>query len=247
MLSDEEVERYKRQITLRGFSREAQEKLKGGVALVAGIGGLGGTAAIYLAAAGIGKLILIHNGELTFSNLNRQILMSTDRVGQSRVEKARETLIALNPNVEVEVYDHAVTAELLDKTLPGCDVMLDCRHNFEERRILNDASIRHNIPMVEAAMDDMQAQLFTVFPGESACLHCVYPENQSWDPFGFSVLGAHSGALGCMTAIEAIKIITGFASPMKGEILYFDLGEMEFRKYKINKKENCPVCGREQG
>ena len=242
MLSEEELERYKRQMTLSGFGLEEQKKLKVATALVAGIGGLGGTTAFYLAAAGVGKLIFVHEGDLTISNLNRQILMTRDHVGKSRVLKGKETIQNFNPDCQVEVYDEPISLERFTTLLEGVDIVLDCRHNFPERRVINEACVRKGIPMVEAAMNSMEAYLFNVFPGETACMHCVYPDDQKWDPYGFSVLGAHSGALGCMAAVEAVKILTGFGKPLKNQMLFFDLGEMEFRKFQIHKSESCPIC-----
>ncbi len=244
ILSEKEKERYKRQMMLPGFGPEAQEKLKKSVITVAGIGGLGGTTAFFLAAAGVGRLIFVHEGALTESNLNRQILMKNDRVGESRVAIAVDTLREFNPHVEVEVYDEPIRPERMAELLTRSDVLIDARHNFPERRILNEAAVKARVPMVEAAMNSLEATLFNIFPGETACLHCVYPENQSWDPFGFAVLGAQSGSLGCMAAVEAVKIITGCGKPLRGEKLYFDLGEMEFRKYKLRRDPECPVCGK---
>jgi molybdopterin-synthase adenylyltransferase len=244
MLSDKELERYKRQMMLPDFGREAQEKLKNSTIIVAGIGGLGGTTAFFLAASGVGKLIFVHEGNLTESNLNRQILMKNDRVGESRVNIAVDTLREFNPHVEVEVYDEPVREERMVELLDRADLLVDARHNFPERRILNKAAVRTGKPMVEAAMNSLEATLFNIFPGETGCLHCIYPENQEWDPFGFAVLGAQSGSLGCMAAVEAVKIITGCGKPLRDSILYYDLGEMEFHKYKTKKNPDCPVCGK---
>jgi molybdopterin/thiamine biosynthesis adenylyltransferase len=243
MLTEKELERYKRQMMLPDFGREAQEKLKNATIVVAGIGGLGGTTAFFLAAAGVGRLIFVHEGKLTESNLNRQILMKNDRVGESRVDIATETLREFNPHVQVEVYDEPVRLDRMTELMKRADLLVDARHNFPERRILNQAAVITGKPMVEAAMNSMEATLFNIFPGETACLHCVYPENQEWDPFGFAVLGAQSGSLGCMAAVEAVKIITGCGKPLRGSMLYYDLAEMEFRKFKTVKNDKCPVCG----
>ncbi len=245
-LTEEERERYKRQMTLTNFGEEAQEKLRNSTVLVAGIGGLGGTAAFYMAAAGVGKMIFIHEGDLTVSNLNRQLLMTQDWIGKSRVSKGAETIRNFNPHVEVEVYDEPVEYEKLKKLLEGVDLVMDCRHNFPERRVINRACVDTGTPMVESAMNSMEATLFNVIPGETPCLHCLFEEDPQWDPYGFSVLGAHSGALGCMTAVEGVKILTGFAPPLKDRMLFFDLGKMDFRKLKIRKNPSCPVCSHRQ-
>lgn len=242
MLIAEELERYKRQMSLNGFGEEAQRALKASTALVAGVGGLGGTAAFYLAAAGIGRLFLIHQGDLTLSNLNRQLLMTTDWIGKPRVVKARETLQKLNPEVEVEIFDEPIRSERLQALLPEVNLVLDCRHNFPERRLLNQACVAAGVPMIEAAMNGMEGYLFTILPGITPCLDCLYPEDPEWDPYGFPVLGGVPGTLGCLAAVEAVKLLAGLQEPMLNCLLYFDLGEMHFKRFHISKKEDCRIC-----
>lgn len=241
-LNDEELERYKRQMSLEGFGENAQRKLKQGTALVAGVGGLGGTAAMYLAAAGIGRLIILHEGRLTLSNLNRQILMTSDRIGKPRVAKAKETLTSLNPNVEVLAFDEPVSVENLKRLMPAAGVVLDCRHNFHERRVLNEAAVKFKKPMIEAAINGMEGYLFNIFPGKTPCLHCLYPEDPAWEPYKFPVLGAVSGTLGCLSAIEAVKILAGNARPIE-TMLYADFGAMKFKSFKIHRQKDCVICG----
>lgn len=242
MLIAEELERYKRQMSLNGFGEEAQRALKASTALVAGVGGLGGTAAFYLAAAGIGRLFLIHQGDLTLSNLNRQLLMTTDWIGRSRVVKAKETLQKLNPEVEVKIFDEPICTERLQALLPEVDLVLDCRHNFPERRLLNQSCVAAGVPMIEAAMNGMEGYLFTVLPGITPCLDCLYPEDPEWDPYGFPVLGSVSGTLGCLAAVEAVKLLADLPEPLLNRLLYFDLGEMYFKRFHISKKEDCRIC-----
>lgn len=244
MLTSEELERYQRQLIVDGFGIDAQERLKGSTALVAGIGGLGGTAASYLAAAGIGRLILIHEGRLDAPDLNRQMLMTSDWVGRSRVVKAKESINKLNPLVEIEVFDEPVRMERLRGLLSAADIVLDCRHNFPERRLINTACAEAGTALVEAAMNGMEGYLFNIVPDKTACLSCLYPEDPEWDPYGFPVLGAVSGALGCLASIEAMKILTGFREPLMNAILHFDLGRMEFNRFKTYKRRDCKICGR---
>jgi molybdopterin/thiamine biosynthesis adenylyltransferase len=242
-LGEAEWERYRRQLMLGGFTEEHQRKLKGANALVAGIGGLGGTAAVYLAVAGIGGLVLAHYGNLTLSNMNRQILMSHDWIGRSRVLRAMKSIREINPDVAVRIYDARTTEENAAGLLEGVDVALSARPNFRERRTLNAACIKEGIPMVEAAMNGMDGYLFNVIPGESPCLACLYPDDDpGWEELGFPVLGAVSGMLGCMMAIEAIKLITGFRTPLRSQMLVFSASDMEFRKLRIRRDGKCPVC-----
>jgi len=245
LLSEVEMERHRRQLMLHGFTEKHQQKLKDSTALIAGIGGLGGTAAIYLAVAGIGKMVLAHYGNLTLSNMNRQILMKHDWIGRSRVVQAEKTIREINPDVEVEIFDERISQDNIGELLDGVQIALSARPNFNERRILNSACVSRNVPMVEAAMNGMEGYLFNIVPHVTPCLNCVYPaDNPEWEELGFPVLGAVSGMLGCMMSIEAIKLLTGFGKPLLSEMLVFDTVNMDFRKLKTWKDAQCTVCGR---
>lgn len=244
-LSGREIERYRRQLMLQGFTLEHQERLRNSTALIAGIGGLGGTAALYLAVAGIGKMNLAHYGKLTQSNMNRQVLMRHEWIGKTRVERAARTLREINPDVGIETHDQRSGEENIDKLLRNADLAISARPNFSERRVLNAACVRKGIPMVEAAMNGMEGYLFNVVPKETPCLHCLYPEDDpAWEELGFPVLGAVSGMLGCLMAIEAIKLMTGYGKPMALQMLVFNTFDMEFRKVKIYRDPGCQVCGK---
>jgi molybdopterin/thiamine biosynthesis adenylyltransferase len=242
-ITNRERERYRRQLMLGGFTAEHQKRLKNSTALVAGVGGLGGTAALYLAVAGIGRLVLAHNGNLTLSNMNRQVLMHDDGIGKSRVHLAKKTLERINPDVEVEVHDVRITRESVDRMLRGAQIALSARPNFAERRVLNQACVESMVPMIEAAMNGMEGYLFNVIPKAASCIHCVYPEDDpSWEEMGFPVLGAVSGMLGCMMALEAIKLLSGYGKPLLSEMLLFNTLDMDFRKVKIPRNDQCEVC-----
>ncbi|WP_404784514.1 HesA/MoeB/ThiF family protein [Altericista sp. CCNU0014] len=238
-----ELERYRRQMMLPGFGREAQERLKASTVLVTGVGGLGGTAALYLAVAGVGKLILVRGGTLRLDDMNRQVLMTDDWVGQPRVFKAQETLQAINPDLEVEAICEYVTPHNADDLVRSADLALDCAHNFPERDLLNAACVRWGKPMVEAAMNGMEAYLTTVIPGQTPCLSCLFPEKPDWDRRGFGVLGAVSGTLACLTALEAIKVITGVGQFLRSQLLTMNLDSLEFAKHRTYHDPDCPVCG----
>ncbi len=250
-LSDGERERYRRQMMLAGFSEEHQRRLKNSTALVAGVGGLGGTAAAYLAVAGIGRLVLVHYGNLTLSNMNRQILMKHSWIGRPRVEMALRTINEINPDVEVETHDKRISGDNAEELLGGVQIALSARPNFHERRTLSEACVKGGVPMVEAAMNGMQGYLFNVIPGTTPCLSCVYPEDDpQWEELGFPVLGAVSGLLGCMMAVEAIKILSAYRRALLSKMLIFDSTSMDFGKLELRRNENCPVCGnggQEQG
>lgn len=242
-LTPTELERYHRQMMLPNFGYAAQKRLKSATVLVTGVGGLGGTAALYLLVAGVGRLILVRGGDLRLDDMNRQILMTDDWVGKPRVFKAQETLLAINPDVQVEAVDEYITPENVDSLVQSADIALDCPHNFTERDLLNEACVRWRKPMVEAAMNGMEAYLTTIIPGVTPCLSCLFPEKPDWDQRSFAVLGAVSGTLACLTAIEAIKVITGFAQPLLSQLLTMDLTRMEFAKRHSYRDPECPVCG----
>ena len=242
-LTPTELERYRRQMQLPGFGEAAQLQLKNTTALVTGVGGLGGTAALYLAVAGVGRLILVRGGDLIRDDLNRQVLMTDDWVGKPRVYKAQQTLAALNPDIEIEAVCEYVTAENIDALVPAADIALDCAFDFTERDLLNGACVRHGKPMVEAAMNSMEAYLTTIVPGQTPCLSCLYPEKPDWDRWGFGVLGAVSGTLACLAALEAIKLITGLGEPLLGQLLTMDLARADFHKLHTYHDPDCPVCG----
>lgn len=242
-LTATELERYRRQIMLPGLGEVGQQQLKNTTALVTGVGGLGGTAALYLAVAGVGKLILVRGGNLQRDDLNRQILMTDDWVGKPRVFKAQDTLAKLNPDIEIEAVCEYVSADNIDALVQQADIALDCAFDFKERDLLNAACVRWGKPMVEAAMNSMDAYLTTIVPGQTPCLTCLFPEKPEWDRWGFGVLGAVSGTLACLAALEAIKLITGLGEPLLGQLLTMDLARAEFAKRRSYHDLDCPVCG----
>jgi molybdopterin/thiamine biosynthesis adenylyltransferase len=242
-LTPTEIERYRRQMQLPGLGETGQLKLKDTTALVTGVGGLGGTAALYLAVAGVGRLILVRGGDLIRDDLNRQVLMTDDWVGKPRVYKAQETLQALNPDIQIDAVCEYVSADNIGPLVQQADITLDCAFDFKERDLLNTACVAHGKPMVEAAMNAMEAYLTTIVPGQTPCLTCLYPEKPEWDRWGFGVLGAVSGTLACLAALEAIKLITGLGEPLLGQLLTMDLARAEFAKRRSYHDPDCPTCG----
>jgi molybdopterin/thiamine biosynthesis adenylyltransferase len=243
-LTDLDREIFKRQMQIPGFGEEAQRKLKNSSALVTRVGGLGGPAALYLAMAGIGKLIIVHGGTLTRSNLNRQILMRHDYVGKPRIECATELFARLHPECEVVAIGEEASEQNCRKWVAQVDIVCDCPPSFEERYALNKACVELRKPMIEAAMYGMEGNLTTIVPGETPCLACLVPEKPGWwETYGFPVLGAVSAALGCLAAVEAVKVLTGFGENLKGQMLAYDANAMEFLKFPVQRRQDCPVCG----
>jgi molybdate transport system substrate-binding protein len=237
------VDPYARQLSLPGFGVAAQRRLAESTVLVAGIGGLGGATATYLAAAGVGRLVLFHPGSLELPDLNRQTLMTPSGLGQLRVDCATEALHRHYPNVAVVAVPEPITADRTPHFLAQSDVVVDARHNFPERLLLNRLCVELEVPMVEAAMNGSEGQVSVVRPGRTACLACRYRDGDpGWEPLGFSVLGAVSGTVGCLAAIEAIKIVTGWGDPLEDRLLTLDLERMNFQTLHTSRDPSCPVC-----
>jgi molybdate transport system substrate-binding protein len=236
-------ETYARQLSLPGFGVAAQRRLAESTVLIAGIGGLGGATATYLAAAGVGRLVLFHPGRLERPDLNRQTLMTPSGLGQLRVDCAAEELRRHYPDVAVVAVPEPITADLTPPLLVQSDVVVDARHNFPERLLLNRLCVQMEVPMVEAAMNGAEGQVSIIRPGQTACLACRYGAGDpGWEPLGFSVLGAVSGTVGCLAAIEAIKVVTGWGDPLEDQLLTFDLEHMIFQTLRTTRDPSCPVC-----
>lgn len=238
-----ELERYSRQIQISGFGEDGQKRLKSTTAVVTGVGGLGGTVALYLAVAGVGKIILVRGGDLRLDDLNRQILMTNNWVGQPRVYKAKETILNINPDIQVEVIPEFVTSKNIEDLVKKSNIAFDCAFDFAERDLLNTACVHSKVPMIEAAMSGMEAYLTTIVPGETPCLSCIFPEKPKWDRWGFGVLGAVSGSLACLAALEGIKLLTGVGETLKGQLLTMDLRSTTFAKRRPYHDPECPTCG----
>ncbi|MDD4867743.1 MAG: HesA/MoeB/ThiF family protein [Mycobacterium sp.] len=235
--------RFDRQLTIPGFGMEQQQRLRGATALIAGIGGVGGAAATYLAAGGIGRLILVHPGTLERPDLNRQTLMLPEWLGAPRVDCAARTLGNHHPDVEIEPHPWNLDDPRIPILVREADVVVDARHNFPERYLLNWMCARAKVPLVVAAMNATEGFVLTVEPG-SPCLRCVFPEGDpSWQPLGFPVLGAAAGTAGCLAAMEAVKVVAGFGRPTLGRLVHFDLWDMDFRALRTYRDPHCPDCG----
>ncbi|MBT3288584.1 MAG: HesA/MoeB/ThiF family protein [Victivallales bacterium] len=241
-LTAEEKARYEWQIWTPDFGEEGQEKLKGSAALVSRCGGLGSVVAYELAAAGVGRLAIAHGGNVKPSDLNRQLLMTTDWLGKPRVESAIRRLADLNPNVKVEPEAANIDEENAERLVASVDVVASAAPLFVERFLMNREAVRQGKIMVDAAMYDTFATVMTVVPGEGPCLSCLYPEDPPAWRREFPVFGATSGTVACIAALEVVKAIAGFGKLLVGELLVFDLLNLSFRKMKIKRNPNCPVC-----
>jgi len=242
-LTDAERARYEWQMWTPEIGEEGQRKLKSASVLVSRLGGVGGTAAYYLAAAGIGKLVVAHAGNVKPSDLNRQLLMTTDWLGKPRVESVKRRLEELNPNVNVIGIGENISAENAGTIVGKVDIIVDAAPLYAERFAMNQASVEQRKPLVECAMYDLDAQLTTLIPGKTPCLRCLYPDDPPHWKREFPVFGAVSGMIGAMAAVEVIKLITGIGEPLTNRMLMINLRSMEFRKLPLACVGGCPVCG----
>jgi molybdopterin/thiamine biosynthesis adenylyltransferase len=242
-LSEVERSLYQWQLWVPGFGEEGQERLKGASVLVSRCGGVGGIVAYELAAAGVGQLVLAHSGNLRADDLNRQLLMTHADIGRPRVEQAARRLREFNPHVTVEPVAENVTDENVGRLVGGVDLVVDCAPLFTERLLLNREAVRQRKPLVDCAMYELEAQLTTVVPGQTPCLACLYPEPPPGWRREFPVFGAVAGTVGCLGAVEAIKVLAGLGEPLLGRLLTCDLRDMTFRKVTLRRRADCAVCG----
>lgn len=242
-LSDEERAVYCWQFDLAGFGEMSQRQLKAATVLISRVGGLGGAVAWQLAAAGVGRLILAHAGNIKPADLNRQTLMTHDRIGGSRLDSAVERLRAFNPRLEVTAVPANASRDNALEIARDADVIVDCAPLFAERFALNHAAVALGRPMVECAVFDLEFHLTMIVPGRTPCLRCLYPEDNPHWTRRFPVLGAVPGMAGSLAALEVIKLLTGLAAPLAGRLLTADLRSMEFRHLRVRRLPDCPVCG----
>ncbi|MCA9446992.1 MAG: HesA/MoeB/ThiF family protein [Candidatus Omnitrophica bacterium] len=224
------------------FGEEGQEKLKGASVLISRAGGLGGVVAYELAAAGVGHLVIAHAGATKPSDLNRQLLMTHDWLGKPRIESIQKKLNDLNPHIRVEGVGENISESNVEGLVSKVDLVIDCAPLFEERYLMNREAVRQNKPLVECAMHDLEAHITTIAPGKTPCLSCLYPEKSEEWRREFPVFGAVSGTVGCMAAMEAIKVISGLGEPLLNRMVTLDLRHMEFRKLKIYRDPDCAIC-----
>lgn len=242
-LTDEDRAVYEWQIWLHDLGQAGQQKLKNASVLVSRVGGVGSVVAYELAAAGVGKLIVAHAGNVKPSDLNRQLLMTHDWIGKPRIESVERRLNELNPRLEVVPIAANINEANAARLVEQCDLIVDCAPLFVERFAMNRQAVRQNKPIIECAMYGMEAQLMTIIPGSTPCLQCVFPQDPPTWKREFPVLGAVSGTVACLGAVEAVKVIAGIGQPLAGRLLRMDLRNMTFHTMNVNRRSDCEVCG----
>ncbi len=241
--SPDAVERYARHLVLAEIGGPGQQKLARATVLIVGAGGVGGPAALYLAAAGVGTLRIVDGDTVALSNLQRQILFDTADVGRSKVQVAAASLTAVNPHVRVEPRDHPLTAENAAGLMSGCDAVLDGTDDFTTRHSVNAACVRAGAPLVSGALGRWSGQV-GVFRGRP-CYRCLVPDlpPDAETCARVGVVGALAGVIGAMAALETIKLITGAGDPLSGRLLLYDGLSATARTVAVTADPDCPVCG----
>ncbi|MBY4675697.1 molybdopterin-synthase adenylyltransferase MoeB [Marinobacterium arenosum] len=247
MLSDQQLLRYSRQIMLPEVEIAGQQAWLDSWVLIIGAGGLGSPVAIYLAAAGVGTLVLADDDQVDLSNLQRQIVHTTERIGVDKVESARQTLQALNPEVQVETIAARLEGETLAQQVARADLVVDCTDNFTTRFAINRACVAAKTPLVSGAAIRIEGQVAVYDPRQpdSPCYQCLYKdgddENLTCSESG--VLAPLVGIIGSVQAMEALKVLANIGQPLVGKLMLLDGLSMEWRTLKLRKDPACPVCG----
>jgi len=244
LLTLDEKATYEWQMWVPGFGEAGQQKLKNASVLISRCGGLGSVVAYELAAAGVGRLVLAHAGNVKPSDLNRQILMTHAQLGKSRVECAERRLKELNPRLKVLAIPENISEENAGRIMREADLTVDCAPMFQERLALNRAAVAQRKPLVDCAMYELECSITTILPGKTPCLACLVPEPPPQWKREFPVFGAVSGAVGCLGAMEAIKVLAGLGEPLLGRLLTLDLRDMSARVVKLQRNPFCKVCGK---
>src|SRR3989449_8605553 len=246
-LTPAQQKRYSRHVLIPEVGKEGQLKLLDSKVLIIGAGGLGSPAAYYLASAGVGTIGIVDSDVVDLTNLQRQILHTTDRIGESKVSSAKRTLEALNPDVKIVGYEERLTAANIDRIIEGYDVVIDGADNFPTRYLLNDASVKHRIPVVHGSIYRFEGQVTVFKPFEGPCYRCLFPEppppELAPSCAEAGVLGVLPGVIGTVQATEAIKLVLGIGEPLIGRYLLYDALEESFREVRLRRDPECPVCG----
>jgi molybdopterin/thiamine biosynthesis adenylyltransferase len=248
-MNDEQLLRYSRHILLDEIGIEGQQKLLAARVLVIGAGGLGSPAALYLASAGVGYLTIVDDDDVDLTNLQRQIAHTTARVGQPKALSARESVAAINPDVQVTALVERAGEARLAELAAASDVVLDCTDNFATRHAVNRACVVARVPLVSGAVIrfDGQVSVFDPRSGEAPCYSCLFPQDQAFEDVACSTMGVFAplvGVVGATQAAEALKIVMGIGTPLAGRLLLLDGLRMEWTSIGVGRNAGCPVCGK---
>ncbi|MCD2511339.1 HesA/MoeB/ThiF family protein [Comamonas endophytica] len=246
-MTDDQLLRYSRHILLDDIGIEGQERILAAHAVIIGAGGLGSPAALYLGAAGVGRITVVDDDSVDLTNLQRQIAHTSERVGHSKAESIRAAVHAINPGVQVTALRQRADAALLDALLPAASIVLDCSDNYRTRHLVNAACVRHRIPLVAAAALRFDGQLMVIDPRDagSPCYACVFPPEASFEEEQCATMGVFAplvGTMGSLQAGEALKLIAGCGQPATGRLVMFDSRRLDWSAMKTQKITDCSVC-----
>lgn len=244
MLTEKQLKRYKRQLILREIDVEGQKKLFTSKVLVVGAGGLGSPVIMYLAAAGVGNIGIIDHDVIDISNLQRQVIHTTENIGVSKVTSAKIFVKKLNDDTCIEEHKCKLTIENINEIIKKYDVVINAVDNVETRYLLNKNCVKLKIPYVEGGIFNFEGQVMTILPGESACYNCIFPETTSnkIDNNEIGVMGVLPGVIGSLQAMEAIKILLGIGKTLNNKILFYNSLNASFKEIKVKRNENCSIC-----
>jgi molybdopterin-synthase adenylyltransferase len=247
-VTDEQLLRYSRHILLDALGIEGQQRILNAHALIIGAGGLGSPAALYLASAGVGKITLVDDDTVDFTNLQRQILHTQARVGMAKAESGKQALSAINPEIEIIPLQQRLSGAALDTLVASADIVLDCTDNFATRHAINRACVHHRKPLVSGAAIrfDGQISVYDLHRDDSPCYHCLFPEGDDVEEVRCAVMGVFApltGIIGTMQAAEALKLLAGIGESLTGRLLLLDTLDMEWRSVRFKKDAGCAVCG----
>lgn len=250
-MTPEQQERYSRHTNLNEIGEAGQQALLDSTALIVGLGGLGSPAAMYLAAAGVGRLIFADFDVVEISNLQRQVAHNSHRVGELKSHSAKATCLDLNPTITIETVDAVLDAESLEELVPQCHVVLEGSDNFPTRFAVNEACVKHGVPLVSGAAIrfDGQVSVFAGHKADAPCYRCLYSSDSETAADTCALTGVLSpvvGMIGTVQATEAIKVLAGFGKTLQGRLLLLDGLSMEWREIMLRKNPKCPVCSNHQ-
>lgn len=246
-LTEEQIERYSRQIILPEVGGSGQKKILDAKVLVIGCGGLGSPSSLYLAGAGVGRIGLVDSDKVELNNLQRQVVHYTKDIGKQKVESAKEKLVSINPGVDIVTYPFRITSKNIIDIIKEYDIIVDGSDNFPTRYLVNDACVISDKPFSHAGILKFEGQATTIIPHQGPCYRCLFPDPP---PPGMvpscqeaGILGAVAGMLGIVQAAEVLKYILGKGELLVGRLLVFNALDMSFRKLTIQRSNSCPVCG----
>jgi molybdopterin/thiamine biosynthesis adenylyltransferase len=246
-MDDRQLLRYSRHILLDEVGIDGQQRVLGARALLVGAGGLGSPAALYLAASGVGRITLVDDDEVDLTNLQRQVMHTTERIGQAKVDSGRTALLEINPDIDVVALRERAGGERLRELVAAHDVVLDCSDNFATRQAVNRACVLASVPLVAGAVIrfDGQVSVFDVRDAASPCYACLFPEDSRFEDAACSSMGVFAplvGVIGAVQAAEALKLLAGCGRPLVGRLLMLDGRGMEWTEVRVGRNPGCPVC-----